>query len=129
MKQVFGELSTALAADAWCETGCIVDMYHGQTDTKTQKAILTDFTGGTSTIRCVIATVSFGLGVEVNDVRHIHWGPPTNILTYWQEVGRGARDGNLGKALMYVYPGSLSRKYIENCIFDYIKKRESQECL
>ena len=51
--------------DAWCETGCTVDMYHGETDTNTQKAILAEFTGENSTIRCVIATVSFGLGVEV----------------------------------------------------------------
>ncbi len=35
-----------------------------------------------------------GMGIKVEDIDMVfHWDPSKNILAYWQEVGRCARDG------------------------------------
>jgi superfamily II DNA helicase RecQ len=45
-------------------------------------------------MRLVIATGAFGLGIDLPGVRHIiHWGLPTSIEEYLQQIGRAGRDG------------------------------------
>ena len=52
-------------------------------------------------VRILISTVAFGMGVHIHDIRTvIHYGPSSDTLFYWQEVGRSGRDGNLSRALL-----------------------------
>ena len=61
-----------------------------------------------STIRLIICTVAFGLGVNIPDVRFVvHLGACDSPLQYWQEVGRAGRDGNKAKAYMYTTKSSI----------------------
>ena len=84
----------------------VVDMYHGECLTSDQERVVDNFANDDSSLRCVIATSAFGLGVQISDVRHIvHWGPPCDLLDYWQQVGRGGRDGEPSTATMYLFPG------------------------
>jgi len=47
--------------------------------------------------RCLISTVAFGMGVQIGNVEEvIHWGVAKDLLSYWQEAGRCARDGRPG---------------------------------
>ena len=55
-----------------------------------------------STLRLIIATSAFGLGIDIPDVRQvIHWGLTSTVEEYVQESGRGGRDGLSAQAIIY----------------------------
>ena len=61
-----------------------------------------------STLRVLIATTAFGMGVDIPNISWIvHWSPPRLIEDYVQETGRAGRDGSTATALL-VY-GHLHR--------------------
>ena len=72
----------------------LVEIYHKSTHQDSKERILTEFKSGSSRIRCIIATVALGMGLDIRDVQLVvHIGCPKSILSYWQEAGRCARDG------------------------------------
>ncbi|XP_071500236.1 ATP-dependent helicase wrn-1-like [Diadema antillarum] len=98
------------------------EMFHASTDIDSQERISMNFSSKGSTLRCVIATIAFGLGVDVPDVDTvIHWGPPSDVLSYWQETGRCGRDGRRGRAIMYLPPGSVNKRWLDDEMSDILK--------
>ena len=54
------------------------------------------------------------MGVDIPDVECIiHYGIPSEVQSYVQEIGRGGRDGRACDALMYHKPYHLT--HTKNC--------------
>ena len=124
-----------LGSDAWTSDEHtahtrIVQMFHSSIADSCNKRILSSFVRPNTHVRCVIATVAFGLGVQIPDVRHVvHWGPAADILSYWQEVGRCARDDAAGRAIMYLHPGSVNKAFIDCKMIEMLDKIKGGACI
>jgi len=77
-----------------------VRLLHGDTSTDERIEIVRQWRD--REIDMVIATSAFGMGVDQADVRVVlHACVPENIDRYYQEVGRGGRDGKASLAMMF----------------------------
>lgn len=61
-------------------------------------------------VRCVAATNAFGMGIDKADVRVVvHMDLPPDLESYYQEAGRGGRDGATAHAFLLTGPGDADR--------------------
>jgi len=56
---------------------CMISMYHAHVSPDLQQHVLQHFRQPNSTIRLLVCSVAFGMGVEIKDVKRvIHWCSP-----------------------------------------------------
>ena len=89
------ELANMLMAN-----GITAVAYHAGLDSKLRSERQDKFLG--EEVQVIVATIAFGMGIDKPDIRFvIHYNIPKSIENYYQETGRGGRDGLEGKCVLY----------------------------
>lgn len=75
--------------------------FHAGLPTEQKTKTQDDFMAGT--IRIVVATIAFGMGIDKADIRNVlHFDISSTIEEYSQQVGRAGRDGKPSTCMMYL---------------------------
>lgn len=83
----------------------LIDMYHRSIDDESKKRILESFKKPDSCIRCLFATIAFGMGIQIKDIRIVvHWGGRQNHVYHIGKklVGRVAMASSLLQSAMHM---------------------------
>jgi ATP-dependent DNA helicase RecQ len=83
-----------------------VGLFHGETNTQQRERLIEAWRKGNLDV--MVATSAFGVGMNKSDVRSVlHAAVPENLDRFYQESGRGGRDGNASLAKMIYFPEQL----------------------
>ncbi|MDU4939552.1 MAG: DNA helicase RecQ [Clostridium sp.] len=90
------------------EYGYNVSMYHGGLEDYDKEKAQDDFLFERTNI--MVATNAFGMGIDKSNVRYIvHCTIPKNLESYYQEIGRGGRDGEHCKCYLFYNRDDIRR--------------------
>ena len=86
-------------AETLCQHGIDALPYHAGLDARVRQDNQNRFLRDEGVV--IVATIAFGMGIDKPDVRFVaHLDMPKNIEAYYQETGRGGRDGVAADAWM-----------------------------
>jgi len=94
--------------------------YHAGLSPSIRRRVLRAFLA--DQVYVIVATSAFGMGIDKPAVRQVlHWGPPPTLEAYYQEAGRGGRDGTAADCIVLWRPEDLAwgniappmRRYVE----------------
>lgn len=81
------------------ENGFDADFFHAKLSPEEKSRKQKEFINSNSKI--LASTNAFGMGIDKPDVRNvIHLSAPDSIESYFQEVGRGGRDGKISRGIL-----------------------------
>lgn len=107
------------------DLGYNVGKYHGGLKDEEKERYQENFLY--ENIDIIIATNAFGMGIDKSNIRFVvHFTLPQNIESYYQEIGRGGRDGEKCNCYLFYCEADISRvEYIINKSSSF-KRREIQ---
>ena len=83
-----------------------VGLFHGDTGISQREQLITKWRE--NQIDIMVATSAFGVGMDKSDIRSVlHASVPENIDRYYQECGRGGRDGHASIAHLIYHKGQI----------------------
>jgi ATP-dependent DNA helicase RecQ len=97
------------------KNGIRSDFYHAGLDNKTRSQKQNDWKSGR--IRVMVSTNAFGMGIDKPDVRFVvHLDIPESLEAYFQEAGRGGRDGKRSYAVIMYHDSDFPamEKFFDN---------------
>jgi len=95
--------TTEEVADRIRSWGLAAAAYHARLGDEARRRVQDDFAAGR--LRVVVATVAFGMGVDIPDIRQVvHFHLPASLEAYYQEAGRAGRDGQPALCLLLWRP-------------------------
>lgn len=96
------------------DKGISAKAYHAGLSSKERTKIQEEFINDKINVIC--ATVAFGMGIDKSDIRYvIHNNLPKNIESFYQEIGRGGRDGMDTETILFYNPQDIItlKKFVE----------------
>jgi ATP-dependent DNA helicase RecQ len=99
-------------ADLLNHAGIRAAGYHAGASASDRHRLQEDFMRGSTPV--IVATSAFGMGIDKPDVRIvIHHAMPATLESYYQEAGRGGRDGKPAECvLLHAYQDRFTHEFL-----------------
>ena len=92
--------STETVADSLNKMGFKAEAYHAGIGADKRSKIQENFINDETPI--IVATIAFGMGIDKSNVRWvIHYNMPSNVESFYQEIGRSGRDGTPAQTILF----------------------------
>lgn len=119
---------TELVTRALLRTSVRAAPYHAGLSAGIRRRVLRAFL--TDQVHVIVATSAFGMGIDKPDVRQVlHWGPPPTLEAYYQEAGRGGRDGSPAECLVLWRREDLGWGNTSPAMQHYVESRTNHRAL
>jgi len=119
---------TELVTRALLRTSVRAAPYHAGLSADVRRHVLRAFLANQVTV--IVATSAFGMGIDKPDVRRVlHWGPAPTLEAYYQEAGRGGRDGKASECLVLWRAQDLAWGNISPAMKRYLASRTNHRAM